>query len=680
MSSSPAADAVESAAAARRTALGIVTDQERILALPRVETTDAEAAEIAADLSSPEWFRRPRAERPVCDLCDGEGGRSEVPGTWEECPACAGDGRLTRPLYPGQGVALRDLVAAPAPRGTVVGIRVGGGKSLVGMLAPVALARAASAGAPAAAAPRRPLALVPAPLVRQWDAMHADWSRDYRLPPLSAYPAVSHDQLSSMNSSSLLDRLRPDLIVIDEAHAFRDLTSARTRRLVRYVVANPGTRVVAMSGSLAADSLRDFAHLLELALREGAPIPLNEHVLSQWCAALDHRGEPEGADWSAIWPVVRAFALNDPGPLHIDSPARIRLADRERVALSAYGRRLRTTPGIVLSRGAVCRAGLRLRLWRPTPPRSIVVALRALLGSWVLPDGTELVDALEMDRHRRTIARGYFYRWRWPDCPECDGRPLTPAEAAAGVTCPACNGTGRAIDTEWMERRRQWSAAVRNALEYGARAGFDSPALVAKAAREGRAGDALRATWEAWAEVAGRWPRGGPPGEVVWLPGARAWLVSVVRTWVERVAGAEGGRGLVWYDSSTALEPVLRDAGLPVYGQGSELPCEHVAAAALSRRVHGTGADGLQYHWHAALVLEPMSSAQAWEQTTARLHRTGQRAPLVRWDVFAPTWVGRAAMEEAIARTPFLIGPGGVGDLAKLAICDWETPLPLEVM
>ena len=661
-----AGDLVEQRSAKRRAARGEVTDTERVLALPVDLPTPEQGEAIAAALT--QLFAVERGPHP-------------------------------RPLRVEQALALRALQAAPARRGIVAALQVGGGKTLIGQLAPMALAMSTRTDR---TIPQRPLNLVPAPLLRQWADKHREWSAFYRLAPLRPEYVISHDQLSRPDASDLLDRLAPDVLVIDEAHAFRNPNAARTRRLIRYIVANPTTRVIAMTGSLGADTLRDFAHLLELALREGAPIPLNDHLLGRWCAALDHRGEAERSDWTAIWPVVRQFGGREgerPGALKWDF-ARPSIDQRQALGRAAYGRRLRSTPGVIVSTGSVCGAGLRVRLWRPRPPDVITAALAELLAAWRLPDGVELVDALELDRHRRTLSRGYYNRWRWPDCSACDGRgdlPGPPGDALPpDVCCPTCGGLGRLVDDEWMEARRQWSAAVRNALEYQARAGFDSPALIARAAAEGRVGNDLLATWGRWAAVKDRY-RPAPPSEVVWLPGARSWLARSIRAWVDRVApreyeadtppptgadAAEGGppaRGLVWFETK-GVEAACGDAlGVgSVYGAGTQQPRAGVNVPALSRRVHGTGADSLTPWWH-CLVVEPVASGQQWEQLIGRPHRPGQLAPLVRIDVFCPTWVGRRALEEAIAKTEFLRGPGGVGDFAKLIVADFEPPLELEI-
>jgi len=657
-----AGDLVADRAAAARAAAGVVTDLDRVLDLPVDDLDDEAAASLVDALTA--TYARPEA-------------------------VAAGTARRLRPL---QALALRDLSLAPPPRGTVVGLPVGGGKTLVGMLAPLAIGQAHGAPRPA-----RPLALVPAPLVRQWATMHADWSRDYALPPLTSYPAISHDELSSPRSSALLDRLRPDLLVIDEGHAFRHMGSARTKRLIRYVVANPGTRVVFMTGSLAAETLRDFAHLLELSLREGAPIPLDDHILGQWCACIDHRGEPERHDWSSVWPLVRRFRRTDPGPLRWDPPSeRIPLSDRMSGARIAFGRRLRTAPGIVVSRGSACGAALRVRIWRPRAPVVIEHALAQLGASWRLPDGTEIVDALEVDRHRRTLSRGYYDRWRWPECSACggsgDARPPEHRVSGTFEPCPTCGGNGRLADEVWLDARRSWSAAVRTALEYQARKGFDSPALIERAAREGRAGPDLQAAWSRWQEVAASRPYGtkGPPPERMWLDGAQAWLAAAARTWLAHVAPREAApgdrrkgaptppRGLIWFERG-GVEAALAAGGFAMHGAGTAPPAPYSPSPALSRRVHGTGTDGLHLSWWASLVMEPPSSGQQWEQLIGRTHRPGTRYPLIRWDVFCPTWAGRAALEEAIARTVFMAQASGLGDGAKLQIADFEEPLDLPV-
>lgn len=557
-------------------------------------------------------------------------------------------------LRPAQAAALNELAAAPAPRGAVVALPVGGGKTLVGLLA------AAVVSPPVA----RPLALVPAPLARQWEAHRAMWRG--RGVPVPDGAVLSHDVLSSPTGARSLDELAPDLIVIDEAHAFRRLESARTKRLLRYVIARPETRIVIMTGSLVADSLRDSAHLLELALREGAPIPLGEVTLRSWCAVVDHRGDPAPIDWGAIWPMVRETTTPDPGPLVWDPPsARMPHHRRLTLARAMVGRLLQRAPGVVIAAPGPddVSASLAIRQIRAPVPRSVRDAIVQLEGRWALPDGSELVDALEIDRHRRTLSRGYFEAPRWPSATE-GGAPTVPE------------------DVEWLEARRAWAAAVRTHLAYHARPGADSEATVAATVAAGRAGGALTRAWARWDAVRGRWPQ-GPPRERVWLPGAREWLLAMVRAWLEECGDRDrpgarcAPRGLVWY-SRTAVEEALAEI-LPVHGAGSSPPSGRVPAAALATRVHGIGTDGLQGSWCCALVVDVPSSAQTWEQLTGRLHRSGQTAPEVRYDVLTPTWVGRHALDEAIARTEVMAAGSGLGDGAKFRVCRWDPPHTLNI-
>src|SRR5690606_28768693 len=93
----------------------------------------------------------------------------------------------------------------------------------------------------------RTVALVPPELREKTIRDRSWWSEHYDYdPPL----LVSHAKLSVPAASLYLEELRPDVIVIDEAHAFRHMKSARTKRLVRYAVEHPETRFIILSGTL----------------------------------------------------------------------------------------------------------------------------------------------------------------------------------------------------------------------------------------------------------------------------------------------------------------------------------------------------------------------------------------------------------------------------------------------
>ena len=146
------------------------------------------------------------------------------------------------------------------------------------------------------------------------------------------------------------------------------------------------------------------------------------------------------------------------------------------------------------------------------------------------------------------------------------------------------------------------------------------------------------ARWRDWLDVRGRYGhhdgRFGPPTRTEWLD---HYLAAEAVRW--RDSGPHE-RAILWY-ASPEVGDDLRRRGFSVYGRGSDQPRDHVAFPACSIRVHGEGKN-LQA-WARALVLEPPSSGQVWEQLLGRLHRPGQASYDVRFDVAAHAWPFRNA-------------------------------------
>jgi hypothetical protein len=165
------------------------------------------------------------------------------------------------------------------------------------------------------------------------------------------------------------------------------------------------------------------------------------------------------------------------------------------------------------------------------------------------------------------------------------------------------------VREDYISARSAWGAIVSHYLSHGARRGMDSPALLAKAADEGRLQAEARAAWERWKPLKARW---SPPYPVeVWIddePLRRA-LLRAVETY---------DRALVCYQSM-AVERRLRALGFNVRGAGSAAPPEEDPYPALSIRVHGKGKN-LQA-WDTMIVLEAPSSGLVWEQLIGRIHR-----------------------------------------------------------
>src|SRR5438552_9450090 len=157
-----------------------------------------------------------------------------------------GDLSLPAWLAPHQEPAARRLCAIlDRYGGALLADAVGLGKSYVALA--VALAR------------REPFSLVvPAVLVPQWRALLAQHN--------AAAPIITHESLSTGDYRRLPPITAPyRLLVVDEAHRFRNPDTRRYRALAKRVV---GARVLLVTATPVHNRLADLFHLFRLFLRD----------------------------------------------------------------------------------------------------------------------------------------------------------------------------------------------------------------------------------------------------------------------------------------------------------------------------------------------------------------------------------------------------------------------------
>lgn len=579
---------------------GRPTEMERILAIPVIERSVERDAEAAA-----RWTRILR--RP--------GG--------------------TAALKPLQGIACDEAVRAAATgslRSPFVPIGVGHGKTLLSLVLPEVMYA------------ERPLLLHPPSMRRELAEAVALWSPHFDFRPPQTY---AYSELSQSTATSFLDWYRPDLIIADEAHALRHATASRTKRVVRYLKANPTCRFVPLSGTMTARSLLDYDHLIELSLREFAPIPLSRKILEQWASVIDPEGEPDQKSWDAIWPLAVAFG-NAPKLWQAGTSHGVEVDGRVLSIREGYQRRLSTTPGVVVSREPSVGSNLWLVRRHTKVPSTVANALEGLIDTWNMPDenaaeGAEIADAAALARAGTQLSCGFYYVWDW--------------------TWNGKRGGKTEDDDEWLLRRSEWHKAVRNILRYSSRTGLDSPMLVAHWVKEGHGGHDITEAYARWVEDG---PDGKPyrdrkqpPKKTIWVS---KFLMDDVVEWAIKHKEC-----LLWY-SSLAVETALVDAGIPVFGAGSESPTfEKTPIAACSIAVHGKGKN-LQ-KWFKQVVIEPPSSGAVWEQLLGRTHRQGQMADDVFAVVYQHTEKALNAVKKACAEAMYIEQTQGMKQ--KLNLAKW---------
>ncbi len=257
--------------------------------------------------------------------------------------------------------------------GSIGCIGVGGGKSFVAPLIPIALGS------------QKPLLIVPASLKTQMiesvipDHMKNNWLAHSNL------RIESYNWISSIKGARFLEEYQPDLMICDEVHKLKNPKSARTKRIIRYFKTHPGTIFVGLSGTITKDALSDYYHLFWLALRDRSPLPNNQPEIEMWDLVLSPKRENN------------YFENIHPGVLLYWDPNDTR---------KGYQKRLSQTPGIVITENQACDSSINIHLWSTKHETPELVNCRE---TWILPNGEWICDALQFYQKSRQLSNGYYY-------------------------------------------------------------------------------------------------------------------------------------------------------------------------------------------------------------------------------------------------------------------------------
>lgn len=570
-------------------------DFRRIFELPRRKSPLENAGSLARELT--EILK-------VSGFCPGDA-QAPVKGL---CPVC----HEPRELREIQAQALYEIAKCAGAFGL---IRVGGGKTLLSLLAPFVV------GA------KKPVLLIPASLREKTEtarmklAKHWRVARDLRL--------ISYEELGREAAAHLLTFYKPDLIIADEAHRLKNKKAGVTRRVVRYMRENPGTKFVGMSGTMIkGGTIKAFAHILRWSHKENAPIPSHDGELEEWATALD-----EG---------VNLFTRPHPGVLlKLASQEDRETCDELTAARRGFHRRLVETPGVVSTAGDQVACSLYVRALKYTPSATTDRNFLTLRGDgtrdnpgWMTPDGWALSMAAEVWRVARELALGFHGVW--------DPRP----------------------PFDWLNARKEWAAFVREVLSRSRT--LDTELQVANACARGELSDVEFKAWQAIKDSFRVNPKD------VWHDTA---ALETCEKWIEQ------GPGIVWVEHvffGDELErrtgvPYFREGGLDKRGNSIENVAEMIrmgkakpAPVIASVAANSTGRN-LQ-PWCRNLITSCPSGAATWEQLLGRTHRDGQQADQVEVDVLVACIEHVESWERARAEAQMTADT--IGDSQKMLIAD----------
>ncbi len=521
----------------------------------------------------------------------------------------------TMRLRPIQALALYEI----AKYGGLFGpIRVGGGKTLLSLLAPF------MCGA------KRAVLLLPAALVEKTErermqlAKHWRVARDLRL--------ISYEKLGRLEGAELLTFYKPDLIIADEAHRLKNKKAGVTRRVVRYMRESANTRFVGISGTMIkGGTIKAFAHLLKWSHKDGAPIPMHEGELDEWASALD---ETQNFNRPRPGALLQLAALED----HVEG-------DELRTARRAFHRRLVETPGVVSTGGeqVACSLYVRALPYKPSPITDANFCKLRGDGTkenpgWETPDGWPLSMATEVWRVARELALGFHGVW--------DPRP----------------------PPEWLLARKNWAAFVRETLSRSRT--LDTELQVANACARGELDDHEYLEWreikdtfrvnarDVWhdttaLDVAKKWIDAGPG--IVWVGH------TFFGDELERRTGV----------------PYFREQGLNKKGESLTTLAEMITlgkarALPIIASAHACATGFNLQPWSRNLITSCPSGAGTLEQLIGRTHRDGQAADQVEVDIMVGCIENAESWENACAEARMTADT--MGDSPKILIADVMFP------
>jgi hypothetical protein len=487
---------------------------------------------------------------------------------------------------------------------------VGCGKTLITTLASLVMSFL-----PEERRPKRPWLVVPAALRSKTYTDIQKASKHWRVPRCrigvstedNVLSIVSYSEISVTTGFGRLDRGAPDCLIFDEAHSIKSLKASVTRKFHQHILRRRKqglpTYVMLLSGTMAKRSLHDFWHLLFYARPDHMPLPVRYVDLADWALALDEK--------------VLASERLDPSELLVLDRGDVE--PEEDGSAMVYARkvvqkRIFSTPGILTSRSAEVDCSLRVEGYEFPPPPECEEAFAQLRSSEnpCTPDGWPLSDSLSVWRHATEIALGFYSYW--------DPRP----------------------SQEWMDARRTWYSEVREALDNNAHTGLDHRShltstrdvalLVQHLIKHGMS-SSERERWGATVEAFQVWkaiePTFTPPIE----PPA-AWVSDAAL----RHVAAWKGPGVVWTWHRPFARKLAELTKWPYYGSGGlnarggriddEKP-ENTVIASIHANQQGRN---LQF-WNKSLIVFPPPTGNIFEQVAGRMHRSGQMADEVVYEV-----------------------------------------------
>jgi hypothetical protein len=427
--------------------------------------------------------------------------------------------------------------------------------------------------------------------------------------------------LSCKDAEALLRAIDPKLMICDEAHQVGRRSSARTRRLIRFVDQHqPG--LLALSGTITSKGVMDYHHLIRAALKEGNPLPNSVPLTGEWAALIDSdaAGFEDGALTGPLKPMVDWASSCFPDQKFRSDRTGFRLA---------FKTRLMSAPGVVSSGDADIGTSL-IYCNRPVENHEqtenwneIKRLIAQIEDLWLTPNGDEIDCAIHTFKWLYELTAGFYNLLTWPEPSVLAARRSIPEDSALDL-----------IERAKVHHAagQEYARVLRKYLE-DAPTGLDTPFLVGQDMHRHGASNVPHKLFEAWSQwkaldFDGRPERDSKPVRVCpyKVDAAVQYAIGAhkhggVILWHHH---QEIGRWMIDRLREAGAEDVLHCPAGPEANAAITDPANVNKIIVASISAHGEGKN-LQ-HFSQQYIVQWPRPAKTAEQVVGRTHRQGQKA------------------------------------------------------